>query len=634
MPLDPPTAAGPPAPLPVERWWIWTPDDIWHHLEAWPLLRHLVFERRFRYAWCFCALVVLLVSAGLPKVWIVTPPGISPVIRVSWIDMAEASVRAGMARNAEARGRFDDAAYHWRAAVLLDPGDPAWLRRSISNLMRSPPRDAARFSRAMGDTFWLLRLTSTNSADLDLAIEACEHYRVDDLLLRLTGALQRPTPRQQVARVKALLRRGSEAAFDEARGKLPPTAVADDPELRLYDAAARAVRGGTTASAGLRELEAAKRSGPPALREQALRLLLLVSHNRRDLTAYDADLAALRDLHRDQPLEHAALWDLLRRAGRRDEAVRLALRFADPPVSSTEVLGLTEAFLRLGLDDHAVRLLRRFVPTLGVTSDVWLALTELLARQQRWEDLHEVALEIRGNDLTRTSLGGFGHYLDGLAEVSLGRTNTAVAAFAKVPTLAIRDEAVALRTARDLLAHDAAAPALELLRDHEPALRSDPAYWQAMQQAAYRTRDAALLLEAARRHHALAPDRPGAANDLAAALIINRQDPALLLGLTRRGLAAAPTALPTRLNHAFALLQNGLPAAARPMLLAIDERALGPLEQTMVALARAELAAEEDRPSECLRAVDRVQRRFLMPPQTAWLDRMRIRMQKRAAGAR
>jgi hypothetical protein len=70
------------------------------------------------------------------------------------------------------------------------------------------------------------------------------------------------------------------------------------------------------------------------------------------------------------------------------------------------------------------------------------------------------------------------------------------------------------------------------------------------------------------------------------------------------------------------------------MLLAIDERALGPLEQTMVALARAELAASEDRPSECLQAVERVQRRFLMPPQTAWLDRTRIRMQERAAAGR
>lgn len=634
MTEDPPTADIAPPPLPVGRWWIWTSEDISHRLAERPLLRHLLFERRFRCAWFGCALVVGLISAGLPKVWIVTPPGISPVIRVSWIDMVEASVRAGMARNAETHRRFDEAAYHWRAAVLLDPGDPALLRRSISNLIRLPPRDAARFSRAIGDTLWLLRLTSTNAADLDLAVEACEHYRVDDLLLRLTGALQRPTPRQQGARVKALLRRGSEAAFSEARAKLPPGAATEDPELRLYDSAAQANWGGPTASAGRRVLEEAKRSGPLALREQALRLLLSASYMRRDLAAYDVNLAGLRDLHRDQPLEHAAHWDLLHRAGRRDEAVGLALRFADPPVSSTEVLGLTEAFLRLGLEDHAIRLLRRFVPTLGVTSDVWLAHTELLVRQQRWEELHEVALEIRRNDLTRISLGGFSHYLDGLAEISQGRTHTAMAAFAKAPSLPIRDEAVALRTARDLLAHGASAPARELLRDHEPALRSDPGYWQTMQQAAYRTRDAALLLEAARRHHALAPDQPGAANDLAAALIINRQDPALLLGLTHRGLATAPTALATRLNHAFALLQNGLPAAAGPMLLAIDERGLGPLELTMVALARAELAAAEDRPSECLQAVDRVQRRFLLPPQTAWLDRMRIRMQERTAAAR
>lgn len=634
MAEEPPTADAAPDPLPVGRWWIWTPDDVWRHLEGWPLLRHLLFERRFRYAWCGCVLVVLLIAASLPKVWIVTPPSVLPAVRVSWIDLVEASARAGMARSAEAHRHFEEAAYHWHAAVLQDPGDPALLRGSISNLLRLPPRDAARFSRAIGDSLWLLRITSTNAADLDLAVEACQHYRVDDLLLRLTAALRVPTPRQQIARVKSLLRHGPGTAFAEARGKLSPAVAASDPELRLYDSAAQAIRGGAAGPAGRRALEEAKVSGTLVLREQALRLLLLVSYIHRDLSAYDVNLAGLRDLHGDQPLEHAAQWDLLRQAGRRDEAVQLALRFADPPVSSTELLGLTEAFLRLGLTDHATRLLRRFVPTLGVTSDVWLAHTELLVRQERWSELHEVALEIRRNDLTKISLGGFGHYLDGLAEISLRRTNTAMAAFAKVPSLAIRDEAVALRTAQDLLAHGATAPALVLLRDHETALCTQTMYWQALLQAAYRTRDAALLLEAARRHHALVPDRPEAANDLAAALIINRQEPALLLALTRRGLAAAPASFPGRLNHAFALLQNGLTAAARPMLLSVEERGLGPLELTMVALARAELAASEDRPAEFLQAADRVQRRFLMPPQTAWLDRTQARMRERVGPAR
>ena len=157
------------------RWWIWTTADTWRHLSGWPLLRHLIFERCFRYAWSACVLVVLLVAAGLPKVWIVTPPGVLPVIRVSWLDLFEARTHAGLARSAEARGEPMDASYRWRSALAQNPGDPALLRGSIANLLRLPPRDAGRFTRALGDAFWLLQLTATNAADLDLAVDACRH---------------------------------------------------------------------------------------------------------------------------------------------------------------------------------------------------------------------------------------------------------------------------------------------------------------------------------------------------------------------------------------------------------------------------------------------------------------------------
>jgi hypothetical protein len=152
--------------------------------------------------------------------------------------------------------------------------------------------------------------------------------------------------------------------------------------------------------------------------------------------------------------------------------------------------------------------------------------------------------------------------------------------------------------------------------------------------AAYRLRDADLLLDAARRQSALSPDDPTAMNDLAAALIINRQDSKLLLSLTRRLLDAAPTSLAARLNHALALLQDGRSAAAKPLLLSIDESRLGEMERSMLALARTELAAQENRPAAALDFLTKVQRRFLLPPQVARLNELQAALKAKVAKAK
>lgn len=613
------------------RWWVWTAADLLRHLENWPLLRHLLVERKFRYATAICALVVLLVILGLPKVWIVTPPGVSPVIRISWLNLLEAQIHASMARSAEAHDERETAFYHWQSATAFNPASQELLRGSISNLLHLSPRHAQRFAEARRNSFWLLQLTGTNSADLDLFTDVCEHFRADNLMLPLlTARTSSLSPHQQFALLKGSLRMGDQAAFRAARAKLPQS-VAGEPELALFDAAAQAMWGSPKEAANGREILARSLStSDTTLRVKALRLQLMVALTHRNLEDFREALRRLQDLHEDYPLEHAALWDLLQTSGRAPEASQLALEYAEPPVTSYEVIRLSESYLRLGLTNQATQFLEHFAPTLGNTSSIWLTYAELLIRAERWDEIRSLALEMRSNDLARSLVTGYSHYLEGLAELSTHHTNEAMLSFAKVPQGAVRDGELALRLARDLVSRGAALPAIELLSPREPELRKRPDYWRTLVRAAYARHDAELLLYAARRQFDLNPNRLDCANDLAAALIVNRRDPEEAVTLTRRVLDDQPTSVAARLNHALALLMAGNPAAAKALLLSIDADGLGEIENSMLAFAQVDLYRQQRKPAEALAALSRVNSAFLLPPQIAFLEQMRAEMETAA----
>lgn len=617
------------------HWWVWTTDDAQRYLANWPLLRHLLFEPRFRYAWLACAFFVLLLAVGLPPIWIVTPRDFLPVIRISLLNMVEARVHAGLARSAEARDERETAFYHWRSAVAFNSTDAEVLRSSISNLLHLPPRNVQRAGQGRWAALWLLHLNRTNAADLDLVTDVYRHYGTDEQLVPLLAGTPRPlTDHQHLALIKGRLQANDHAGFLSVRTNLAPAVAAGDPELPLYDAAAQLMWGDEAAAAAAKDVLARAQTPEHAdVRVRALRLQLLAGLVRRNPEEVAPALGRLRDLHVDYPLEHAAYWELLHVRGRTAEAVQLARQFADPPITAGEVARLCDTFLRLGLTEQATDFLQHFAPSLGSLSRIWITYADLLIQQQNWDEIRGLALEIRKNDFTRGSLGGFSLYLEGLAELSTHHTNDAAVIFAKVPRGTIREPDLVMRIARDLAAWDNYQPALELLRFHQGELQQRLDYWQALVRAAYHEHDAGMLLDAAQHQYALAPDRVEAVTDLAAALLIHRRDPKQALELTRRVLDSNPTSLGARINHALALLQNENPGAAKPLLLSVDESQLGGIERTMLAFARTDLERQQGRPAQALREMERIDPAYLLPPQIAWLDLVRAGLQPRIAPA-
>lgn len=614
----------PPAPEKVRRRSSVNRDELASRLAYWPLLRLLLLDWRFRVALALMVVVFLAAAVGLPRIWKVTPEGFNPEIYISALDYWQAGHYGREARRLDQAQSYDQAARVWKQAVANNPGDPSWIRGSLENLMDQPPRNLSRFHQALQQTFWLLQITGTNRQDRVLAVQVLEHFGVDDLLVTLVRQAAPPvTPEEKAAQLKALIRLGQSDEYQRERrawtGTFPP-----DSDLLLYQAAWQAAWGTTDErAAGWASLEAS--AVIPATRLSALRLMLLAASVRGDLTRYESTIHQLRDEHADEPLHHVRLWSLLRAAGRTQDAIAAAQAYNDPPLTAHEVTAQAQGLLALGLREDATQFLERYAAQLGSSGNIWASYAQLLIEEARWPELRALAGQIRQSEAARLSLGGYSWFLEGLALHHLGNEVESAAALASVPQYPLRDAGLAFDTARRLMTLNAWAPARDLLLTQEATLGQFPDFWRQLVRAGWEMRDLDLIRRAAEKQYALAPTLPAAQNDLAAVLLIQSVENERALELTSRLVRSNPTSLPARVNHACALIRNGQPTAAKPLILSVDEAQLDPVSLTALNCVRAELAATLGQAPETLRALGQINTNLLLEPQRLRYQKLRQR---------
>jgi tetratricopeptide (TPR) repeat protein len=609
----------------IKRWWLRERDEVIWSLERWPLLRHLIVEPRFRFAWIAVLAFVVFLAASVPRVWITSPPGMVPVVRVSFIDLIEARLYRNLALRAESDDRPQRAFEFWRTALHNNPTDLDVVRGSISNTLLLPRRNSGYFGTAVRNSLWLLQLTRTNRSDLDFALRVYERFGIDELLLHTLAHVSPLTVEEMEIGCRALIRMGNGPQYREIRAQLPKSA--EGSVFQLYDAAFDAAwsEDSATRADGLARLERARTSVEPARLPDLLNLFLVAYAATTNTAGYGATLDRLRDLHRDDPLQHARYWKMLAASGRRDDAITLARKYSDPPINTAEVLRISETFLLLGLVDDAVSYLEKFAPEVGVSGDVWIALTDLLISEKRWPDLRRVATEMRMHDGARSLLGGYTYYLEGLALRAEGGDQDASQAFDLVPSGNIRDSELALRVATKLTELGAPKPARRLLEQIQRAHVSNSAFWAQFVRVAHVLRDAPLMLDAAEKGYKAAPSDPSTVNNLVAALIINRADPERLLGLAAHLFGIYPNELPVKVNYSLALILNGRPDDALPILGSITNAEPDRVEGTMLAFAKAEaFALKGDIPAATTNALA-VNTSFLLPAQAERIEALLAR---------
>jgi hypothetical protein len=255
------------------------------------LLRFLFSDPWFRIAICGLAGLVLSLASLGPRIWKGSPPGFEPVIRVSGLDLAQGWSLRRTASKATAAGRFEEANHAWLAALARNPGDAEAARGGLRNYLRS---DRKRSGLAGHYGGWLLKLTGTNRADLELVAQVLEKHEEPDLLLSLLEPRKdQLSPSLETTYLKALFHCRKIADF-AARWKRARNELPWNEDLALFEAALRAGwESGAEAAQGREQLESGLERPPERL--LAGRLLLTASAQRLDADRYGWVLGRLQE---------------------------------------------------------------------------------------------------------------------------------------------------------------------------------------------------------------------------------------------------------------------------------------------------------------------------------------------------
>jgi hypothetical protein len=576
------------------------------------------------------ALLGLVAGTALmfPKLWRVTPMGFEPEVRISVLDYLQCRSLKRAAARAQAEGRGREASFAWLSAIANNPADRDAVRGSLEQVLADSGSGAEQQREVMWHAQWLLRLGATNAADLPLVVRAYERYRLYDVLEELLAPREAAlTGLEAGAYLRALFYLDRIERFANAYARLAPKA--DGPEeLELFWAAYLAGWGDPAqAGQGRARLDAAVEIEPRRL--LALRLRLAVAGRRADVTGFERDFAALEGAWADSALDHARRWDLLLASGRKEEAARHALAYGGVPSSALELVRVAEAYGRLGLDAQADDLLERHTLPFRDVMAVWVLRAHRYLESRRWEDVLRLANEMRRQRAAGSSLLGYSYYLEGRVHAARGIRASADERFARAGGLGIEHAGLGLGAAAAMAELGYLGPADEVLRRLEAACERRLDYWFLRFSVAHERKQLEVMARAAERAYELEPGHPVHVNNRAAVLLLKRERPEEVIGLTLRLMAQDPRSVVHRINHSLALIQNERYAEAAAVLEALPLATLSGPEATAYQLCRFEIYAHGGEAGRAWAALDRVDRGYLFPIQIERIDRLQKQLPER-----
>jgi mannose-6-phosphate isomerase len=591
-----------------------------------PLLKMLVFKFWFRLVFLICLGVALFMALFLPKMWRVSPKGFLPVVKISGLDNLQAAMLRRTAQQATAAGQFEQAAYAWQAALAQNPADADLARGQVRSVLAQEPPNPKLGGPAVRSCFWLLRLTQTNQADLELAVKLYEKFRLYELisqLLRpqaaaLTGSLQ-------TAYLKAQFYQRQMAEFASGWKRLTPAQQAE-PEMALFHAAYLAAWGPPETAAEGKQRLAAALDGPAPLRVVANRLVLAVYARLDDASRFGEALRRLQQARADSALDHVQYWRLLAASGQKREAAELARNYVYPPASSVEVVQLAEMDAALGLNEQALQLLERYAPQFSFSDQLWTLYANLLIQEKQWDELRAIASQIRHVETVRDQLEAFSFYLQARADFAQRRRELAESALEQAARRPFPNPALGMAVAAGSLKLGYPDTAKTILLKLETGQSTNLTYWQAAFDAALELKDGEWLLKSARHLYQAQPASPTQLNRYAAALLVNRQQTDEAVQLTRQLLTAYPRSVAAVINHSIALLLNQRTAEAQALLATVNAMALEGEEAHAYYLAQFELCLQQQELEAARQALAGVDKARLFPAQQRWLEQAQARL--------
>ena len=582
------------------------------------LLHILFYDRAFRW---FAVVGILLFGAmGVmwPKIWVTSPPGVFPIIKVNGIDLLKARSLKQTAVAATAAGKTEDAIQAWHAARDNNEADLE-VNRGLLATLAGQPKPELGWLRLMGVTSdWLLRLSGTNQADLELASRANAAYGQWDWIIYRLGNTN--SPRTGVTTpilLAALFEKGLVQRF--AGEWSAHKDRAQDERTRLYVAAWTAGWGPAAEyTSSVDELEAATKVA--ALQDLAYRMLLRADYQCIDLTAYERHFNRLREIGGDKVRHHVRFWNLLRMSGQRQRAVELAQGFGDIPTSVDEAEMYLSAIAALKQGRILQDFAKERLPKFSAAPPVWVRTAEAMIQVGEWDDLRGLAVEMRQVDRLTMDLGNLSWFFEAVGEHHMGRRPRAEDGFERYLQKTPDDAQLAFGTAVMMGQLGYPEYATRLLRTLETKAGNSSEFWRQMQQASYESRDVDSLIEASRRLYLLQASDPVVANNYAASLLLRGDRGPEAVKVTFEVLDRMPNSVSARVNRALALLQVGRVDEAGPILTSLAGTKLEPSVAAVMEFTRFQFHEAKGQKAEAIAAAERVEQRFLFPLQAEQLN--------------
>lgn len=600
-------------------------DRLADKFADYPLLRTLALNPWFALVTVTAVVVGLTLAVCLPRVWVVSPAGFRPVMKASLLDLIQARSLRSSALRHEAASRHREAAAAWQGAVANNPGDIELYRGLFRQLAVAPRMPMSSATRSLRGVPWLLRLGGTNQVDLELLASALDNYGlVEDVYGLLNPLADRLSPSMESAYLKALFQVGRHEEFGTRWDQVRTSELPKDPALDLCRAA-------YLAGWGPADTAAENRGRVRAMLDDvqwgvlACRLEMSVSARRIDPDSFRAALQRLQEGSEDRIIDHIRYWQCLVAAGNISEAQRLASAFNRPPTSAYDVVQVAEVMVRLNLLTQALDFYRRHAPEFGYSNNiwsvgVWAAYADLLISERLWDQLKEVATQMRAIPGGHQALGGFSYFLEGRVAYARASFDAATASFSEAVKMGFPLGRVGIRVGNQLLQMNFPELSLQALIPLETRFETDLGYWKAVFDACNAVRnDEALLLRAATRAHELAPDSMPWKFNYAAALLIGRRRPEEALRLTIDLIEADGEALGGRINHATALALNGRYDDAEEVLNAIPPVQMNEEQRVSYFLAWVDVHVGRGETEKARLALRNVDPEVLFPSQRRWL---------------
>lgn len=593
-----------------------------------PLIMALYLDRRFRWAAILLLGFFFGMALSIPKIWRVSPDDFQPTVRISLLDRAQAWALARSARRNEAEERIDEAGAAWRAAIANHPTCVRYLQGCLEHEIRHGDRKSHDYADA--NVRWMLRLSRTNAMDLEVAIRFYQRWDEHEVIHSLLEA--RPVEELNAGQRAAYLISEFETermdAFDR---DLPLISQASelDPEraerLALYVAAYRA--GWTHGDEAARARAGLERQAD-GLKAGVLVNRLLMRVARQTLSREDCRraLEALQQRGGDRLADHQAYWQMLSDLGAKDDLLALVRASSRPPATVPEALEMARWLESMELPEEAVDCLAQSREQFGELPSLWMAAAEILARCERWDDLRDLAQKTRPASRQSQAMVGYGHYLQGWANLRQDHAGAARESFQTLARLRISPPSLAVLMALRILELDFPAEAEEILAAVEADLSASDAYWRLRLKAAHQLNDAERMMHCARGAYFANPDDAINVNNYAGMLLMQRLHPDEALPLTLKVLAVQPHSAPARINHALALHLNARTGEAVELLSRLNIENLLPNERAALHLLELEIQVGREEWKPASASDQAIREEFLTPGQRKLRADLRLRI--------